>query len=515
MKPRLRALWWGGLLLPLLTLQAVPARTPSVPSPAPSATAQPAPPPGMAPVAQWVDTQLPAARLLAAPSGTPATSRAVQLGAHGYVEQEVFLQGRAQHYRPRPGWGESGQWAVQPHGQAHPYVTRLLVRRPADPARFNGVIVVEWLNTTPGFDLDGGWVLTREELMAQGYAWVGVSNQTEGLRALQSQSPRYAALRLASNEGAHAVFGQAGHAIRANWSQLLGLPATLKPSAAAKPPRLLAMGYSQSGLYLYTYINTFHLAHQVFDGFYLRGPAPLAPAVEKDGDDVWAPAFRNDLNTPIMQVQTEAEAMVSWPLSRTPDTDRVRYWEVSGAAHLDGYLQAELPLITPPNTPNALHGCLRPLNALPAYMVDQAALHALTRWVTEGVAPPIAPRMDRNALGFIRTDEAGHAAGGVRLPDIQVPTAHHGQYSNFSTHSLTVRSQYACIAGGSTVPMAASDLHARYASRAAYVQAYQAAADVLLRQGFLRPRDHQALLARSQAAAARLWPGTPTNNEPH
>ena len=41
---------------------------------------------------------------MAAPPGPPATSRAVQLSAHGYVEQEVFLQGQAQHYRPLPGW---------------------------------------------------------------------------------------------------------------------------------------------------------------------------------------------------------------------------------------------------------------------------------------------------------------------------------------------------------------------------------------------------------------------------
>ena len=516
MKPRLRALWWRGLLcLPLLTLQAAPAQTPLAPAAAPSATAQTTASPRAGAAAQYWNPQLSDARLLAAPPGPPATSRAVQLSAHGYVEQEVFLQGQAQHYRPLPGWGESGQWGVQPHGEAHPYVTRLLVRRPADPARFNGVIVVEWLNTTPGFDLDGGWVLTREELMAQGYAWVGVSNQTEGVQALQGQSPRYAALRLASNEGAHAIYGQAGQAIRTHWPQLLGLQAHPTPFAAPVNPRLLAMGYSQSGLFLYTYINTFHPAHQVFDGFYLRGPAPLAPSVEKDGDDVWAPAFRSDLKTHIMQVQTEAEAMVSWPLSRTPDTDRIRYWEISGAAHLDAHLQAELPLITPANAPNTPHGCLRPLNALPAYMVDHAALHALTRWVTAGVAPPIAPRMARNALGFVRTDEAGHAQGGLRLPDIQAPTAHHGQYSNFSTRSLAVRSQYACIAGGSTVPMDAEVLQARYTSRADYVQAYQATADALLGQGFLRPRDHQALLDRSQAAAARLWPGTPTSHTPH
>lgn len=515
MKPSLRAFWlWCGLCLPLLTLQAVPAQTPLAPAAVSSSTAQAAALPRTAAAAQVWGPQLSDAQLMAAPPGTPATSRARQLSTHAYVEQEVLLQGRAQHYRPLPGWGHAGQWGVQPHGEPHPYVTRLLVRRPADPTRFNGVILVEWLNTTPGFDLDGGWVLTREELMAQGYAWVGVSNQIEGLQALQRQSPRYATLHLASNEGAHAIFGQAGQAIRAHWAKLLGQEAQSTSPPPVVSPRLLAMGYSQSGLFLYTYINTFHPTHQVFDGFYLRGPAPLAPAVEKDSDDVWAPAFRSDLKTPIMQVQTEAEAMVSWPLSRTPDTDRVRYWEISGAAHLDAHLQAELPLITPPNEQNTPHGCLRPLNELPAYMVDHAALHALTRWVTEGIAPPIAPRMARNALGFVRTDEAGHAEGGLRLPDIRVPTAHHGQYSNFSTRSMSVRSQYACIAGGSTVPMDASDLQARYISGPAYVQAYQGAADALLAAGFLRPRDHQALLARAQAYAATQWPAKNIGNPP-
>lgn len=498
MKPSLRALWGGALLcLPLLTLQTVTAQTPLVPSAEQASNTQRGP-------GHHAAT---APLLLAAPAGTPATSRAVQLGAHAYTEQEFFLQGQAQHYRPQPGWGKDGHWRVQPQGAPHPYLTRLLVRRPADPTRFNGLIVVEWLNTTPGFDLDGGWVLTREELMAQGYAWVGVSTQTEGLRALQRQSPRYATLHLASNQGAHSLFGQAGQAIRTHWARLIGrqgaASALSEPSAS---PRLLAMGYSQSGLYLYTYINTFHPLQEVFDGFYLRGPAPLAPAVDQEGDDVWAPGFRSDLSVPIMQVQTEAEAMVSWPLSRTPDTDRIRYWEISGAAHLDAHLQAELPAITPGGEPSTPPTCLRPLNELPAYMADQAALHALTRWITAGIAPPIAPRMERNALGFVRTDKAGHALGGLRLPDIRVPTAHHGQYSNFSTGSLSLRSQYACIAGGSTTLMDDEALSTRYPSQAAYLQAYQAAADEMLAGGFLRPRDHQLLLARAQAYAAAHWP---------
>ena len=33
------------------------------------------------------------------------------------------------------------------------YRTRLLVRRPSNPARFNGTVVVEWLNVTSGTEL--------------------------------------------------------------------------------------------------------------------------------------------------------------------------------------------------------------------------------------------------------------------------------------------------------------------------------------------------------------------------
>ncbi len=38
-----------------------------------------------------------------------------------------------------------------------PYTTRLIVRRPVDPRRFNGTVVVEWWNSTAGFDTAPSW----------------------------------------------------------------------------------------------------------------------------------------------------------------------------------------------------------------------------------------------------------------------------------------------------------------------------------------------------------------------
>jgi Alpha/beta hydrolase domain len=70
------------------------------------------------------------------------------LGTNGYIEQEFFIQGAASRYTtPSLATGtviDSG----------HPYLTRMIVRRPADPKRFNGAVLVEWLNVTNGFDAD-------------------------------------------------------------------------------------------------------------------------------------------------------------------------------------------------------------------------------------------------------------------------------------------------------------------------------------------------------------------------
>lgn len=52
----------------------------------------------------------------------------VDLAASGYVEEEFFVSGTANVY----GWPEAGTLAILTTGA--PYTTRILVRRPADPA---------------------------------------------------------------------------------------------------------------------------------------------------------------------------------------------------------------------------------------------------------------------------------------------------------------------------------------------------------------------------------------------
>ena len=48
----------------------------------------------------------------------------------------------------------------------------MVIYRPINAAKFNGTVVVEWLNVTAGQDLPNGWTMAHNEFIRHG---VGVS----------------------------------------------------------------------------------------------------------------------------------------------------------------------------------------------------------------------------------------------------------------------------------------------------------------------------------------------------
>jgi Alpha/beta hydrolase domain len=75
-------------------------------------------------------------------------------------------------------------------GEPSPFCTRLLVRRPIDPARFSGTVVVNWNNVSLGFEYLGRLHDTQSEVIASGNAWVGASVQKVGLDGLPGAEER-------------------------------------------------------------------------------------------------------------------------------------------------------------------------------------------------------------------------------------------------------------------------------------------------------------------------------------
>ena len=165
------------------------------------------------------------------------------LGTNGYIEQEFFIQGTANRYTtPSLATG-----SVIDSG--HPYLTRMIVRRPADPKRFNGTVLVEWLNVTNGFDADNLWFFDWEHILREGYAWVGVSAQNVGVARLVSWNPtRYAGFdvtqggTITGDALSYDIYSQAAQAIRN--------PIGVDPLGGLKPRLIISTGESQSASFL-------------------------------------------------------------------------------------------------------------------------------------------------------------------------------------------------------------------------------------------------------------------------
>ena len=119
----------------------------------------------------------------------------------------------------------------------------MIVRRPSDPEKFNGTVVVEWLNVTAGFDTSPDWQYGRIEMMRKGYAWVGVTAQSVGVQGpllgLKTIDPaRYGSLTHPGDIYSYDIYTQAARALRT--------PVGANPLAGLRVKRLIADGESQS-----------------------------------------------------------------------------------------------------------------------------------------------------------------------------------------------------------------------------------------------------------------------------
>jgi len=170
---------------------------------------------------------------------------------YGYREAEYFIQGTATSYHSTGPLGEDGTWTVAPGPQAA-YGTRLIVRTPTDPKRFNGTVIVEWLNVTSGRDSDPDFGFAGPEMLRDGFAYVGVTAQAVGVqggaaipipgyhpKGLVDQNPaRYGTLHHPGDAYSYDIFSQA--------AQALLHPDGPNPLGSLRPTRLIADGESQS-----------------------------------------------------------------------------------------------------------------------------------------------------------------------------------------------------------------------------------------------------------------------------
>jgi hypothetical protein len=218
----------------------------------------------------------------------------------GYVEEEFFFEGLASRYAT-----PTLQTATVIDG-GHPYTSRMVVRRPIDAPRFNGVVVVEWLNVTAGVDIDIDWLQAHPHLIRAGYAWIGVSAQRIGIhgpRGLKAwNQARYDSLDVTA-DGA-IVDDALAYDIFSHVADAVSRPGAVQVLGPLEPQLLIATGHSQSANKLATYYNSIHPRTAAFDGYLIHG-----------GGD---------------QLRTDLTAK-AWKLVSETDRDRPRrLWQCAG-----------------------------------------------------------------------------------------------------------------------------------------------------------------------------------------
>lgn len=454
-------------------------------------------------------------------SGSPLS---IVLDDFGYVEEEFFVYGNANSYQ----W-QNNQLRV--YKSDLPYVTRILLRRPAKKSKFSGVLHVE-----AEHPMQGGtshWLTINEYMVKRGDAYVsiGIGNDPRQRQVTsdsefptsQSEifhwfdSDRYRALSWPEDDGIrYQVFAEVVQLLRSKHSD--------NPLKRMKPTTVLAGGWSFTGSFLRTYINYgFHQNYRqdsgaaLIDG-YLVGISSrwngmgLLPINSDTAVTEKTNPLRelSAIDVPVIEFLTEFE-VAAGDGPQAPDSDSLpgahRLYELGAATHSDqqflerggnklnrthvvqlaerGYPVREIrgPL---PGT-----GCSLPISDVPQGPLSRAAVDNLRRWVLEGVTPPHAPELKLDDAGRVMRGPLGNPIGGLPIAEFALPL---GSYREVLTEDGPECSQ----SNGRPLiirkDFSAEQLTLWYGSAEQYLRQYEALTNTLVSERWILEEDVPLLM---------------------
>lgn len=446
------------------------------------------------------------------------------LKARGYVEEEFLVSGKANIY----DWPAPGPAVVRTADA--PYTTRVLVRRPADGKKFSGNVIVELLNASNLFDLNIGWGLSGKQFVENGDVWVGITSKPVTAETLKKFNPqRYASLswanplpvndprNCADKDISTIIAGDSSRATEnglvwdiysqvGNWLKSDDKSNPVRRDAGFGVKRLYGFGYSQSGGYMYTYINAIHPLEvkrngaPTYDGYFVAvagGNFAGISAINQCAKPPVVPDPRmqfKDVGVPIMHVMSQSDYLFGID-SRRPDSDapadRFRHYEIAGAGHAtpgELYSAASSADILAAGRALPPMACNEgPRSRFPSGMQFNAVWQNLDLWVQRGIAPPTAAPI-RVVDGKPVTDQFGNVADGLRSTYVDVPT---------STWNGSSTGASFCFIAGHEIPFDNARLVQRYGNKANYVAKVVESAGKLVADRFLTPRDSLEVISEA------------------
>jgi hypothetical protein len=324
--------------------------------------------------------------------------------------------------------------------------------------------------------------------------------------------------------------------------------------------RVLASGRSQDGRFLKSFLlNGFNMVgnRRAFDGMHVFvSAAGLLPILQmglgpnSSGAD--APTFANpdfpgvnDGPLTIGEITAKVEARGEVPPKMLLVTSTTDYYSLRaslGRTGASGTADQPLPAnvrmydiaggshVIVPKAPT----CTLPPGRIDWAPLSRALLLHLDSWVGRNAEPPAselmplepasgeppalrAPtRLSAAVIQVPKRDQDGNALGGVRLPDLAVPTGTSGGQNQPQT--------FTCMLVGSFSPFAATkaerersgdarpSIEERYHGRDNYVNRIRIAAQDLAARGFMLPEDAAVII--QEAASSNLFAPAPANAEP-
>lgn len=370
----------------------------------------------------------------------------VPLSQHGYVEEEYLFSSQANVYNSDASQVLSG---------GVPYVSRLLLWRPADPARFSGTVYMEPLRdiTEATTVLRNSWVhlLRRGAIVVQFGMCAG--NVTAMLKAFDPA--RYARIDISSEELRWDILAQIAWLIKSPNGLLAALG-----YARGRELKLISAGTSLTGRMQVLFMNQHHARARNPTGgslidAYIAGGIVTPLQVPTD-----AAVIR--LNSE-HEVDVTPANLPNLLAARRQDgnasTDRYRLYEIAGMSHADPADLANYYVAHHQLGRRAPLQCKEELASLPGKeLFNHAVMENLERWLREGTPPPPgATRLiELNSDHSIKKDAHGNTVGGIRPYWVAIPTA------AIKIHSTNAGASGNCIQHKHQVPFERSKLRALY-----------------------------------------------------
>ncbi|MDG1462176.1 MAG: alpha/beta hydrolase domain-containing protein, partial [Gammaproteobacteria bacterium] len=369
------------------------------------------------------------------------------LTPQGYLEEEILMSGTANVY----GYADDANQSPEPNasGVSGSYTTRVLVRRPLNAADFNGVVYLEILNATAGYDGAPFWDLTHRSMINEGAAWVGVTyanNTANFMRdgwggnswpasadAQPRDNSRYATLNVPTREYTWDILNQAAALLRSDANPD-------NPMQGFGVDLIITTGYSQSAAYVTTFANSFYPSYSteapctaelaatdscspIVDGYIVAAGGPVARllngansyplgdrrncenalnrevgCLETFVEPTASDPYEHDLPK-IVRFTTESDIKAARVRQTMSDQPLLRTYEAAGTSHVTYWMSLQGQQIAEyqfgiPAGDDVDSPCTLPFNPLRTGIPLSAIQYRLARWIKFDELPPASRYME-------------------------------------------------------------------------------------------------------------------------